>query len=104
MSLITDEHILCFPDLDSPLLILTTERLFSLGEIIQVQCTILDAWGWCTRTTQKDGTGREEGGGFRMGNMWQIHVDIWKNKYNIVKLKNKIINKINKINQLPRWC
>ena len=26
------------------------------------------AWGWCTGTTQRDGTGREEGGGFRMGN------------------------------------
>ena len=24
---------------------------------------ILDAWGWCTGTTQGDGTGREEGGG-----------------------------------------
>ena len=27
-----------------------------------------DAWGWCTGTTQRDGVGREEGGGFRMGN------------------------------------
>ena len=26
------------------------------------------AWGWCTGTTQRDGTGREEGGGSRMGN------------------------------------
>ena len=26
------------------------------------------AWGWCTGMTQRDGTGREEGGGFRMGN------------------------------------
>ena len=34
---------------------------------VQVRCTILDAWGWCTGTTQKDGMGREEGGGFRMG-------------------------------------
>ena len=25
--------------------------------------------GLCARTTQRDGTGREEGGGFRMGNM-----------------------------------
>ena len=33
----------------------------------QVQCTMLDAWGWCTGTTQRDGVGREEGGGFRMG-------------------------------------
>ena len=23
---------------------------------------ILDAWGWCTETTQRDGTGKEEGG------------------------------------------
>ena len=30
---------------------------------------ILDAWGWCTGTTQRDGIGREEGGGFRMGNI-----------------------------------
>ena len=34
----------------------------------QVQCMILDAWGWCTGMTQRDGTGRQEGGGFRMGN------------------------------------
>ena len=27
-----------------------------------------DAWGWCTGTTQREGMGREEGGGFRMGN------------------------------------
>ena len=33
-----------------------------------VQCMILDAWGWCTGTTQREGIGREEGGGFRMGN------------------------------------
>ena len=31
-------------------------------------CTILDAWGWCTGTTQRDDMGREEGGGSRMGN------------------------------------
>ena len=35
---------------------------------VQVWCTILDAWGWCTGTTQRDGMGREEGGGFGMGN------------------------------------
>ena len=28
----------------------------------------LPAWGWCTGMTQRDGMGREEGGGFRMGN------------------------------------
>ena len=35
---------------------------------VQVRCAILDAWGWCTGMTQRDGVGREEGGGFRMGN------------------------------------
>ena len=35
---------------------------------VQVRCTILDAWGWCTGMTQRDGMGREEGGGFMMGN------------------------------------
>ena len=31
---------------------------------------ILDSWGWYTETIQRDGTGRQEGGGFRMGNMY----------------------------------
>ena len=31
---------------------------------------ILNAWGWCTETTQRDGTGRKEAGGFRMGNTY----------------------------------
>ena len=34
----------------------------------RVRCKIQDAWGWCTETTQRDGTGREVGGGFRIGN------------------------------------
>ena len=49
---------------------------------------IQDPWGWCTGMTQRDGTGREVGGGFRMGNTCtpvQIHVDVWQNQYNIVK-------------------
>ena len=38
-------------------------------EVYSIPCdTILDAWGWCTGMTQRDGMGREEGGGFRMGN------------------------------------
>ena len=28
---------------------------------------ILDAWGWCIGTTQRDGMGREEGGGVQDG-------------------------------------
>ena len=39
-----------------------------LKSTVQVRCAILDAWGWSTGTTQRDGVGREEGGGFRMGN------------------------------------
>ena len=50
--------------------------------------------------TLRDGTGREEGGGFRMGNMCipvAIHVDIWQNQYNTVKSKNKMkLKKIKK--------
>ena len=34
---------------------------------VQVRCVILDAWGWCTGTTQRDGVGREEGGGVQDG-------------------------------------
>ena len=30
--------------------------------------SIQDPWGWCTGMTQRDGMGREVGGGFRMGN------------------------------------
>ena len=35
--------------------------------------------------------------------LWRIHVDIWQNQYNIVKLKNKIKKK-NKINGLDCQC
>ena len=54
---------------------------------------ILDAWGWCPGTTQREGRGgrREEGSGWGTRvYLWQIHIDIWQNQYNIVKLKNKI--------------
>ena len=58
---------------------------------VQVWCTILDAWGWCTGTTQRDGMGREEGSGWGTHvYLWWIHFDIWQNQYNIVKFKNKI--------------
>ena len=40
----------------------------SLIHPVQVRCRIQEAWGWCTEMTQRDGMGREEGGGFRMGN------------------------------------
>ena len=46
------------------------KKLFNLWNEspVAVRCTILDPWGRCTGTTQRDGTRREEGGGFRMGN------------------------------------
>ena len=53
--------------------------------------------------TQRDGMGREVGGGLGWGthvHAWQIHVNVWQNQYNIVKLKKKekiaLKNKINK--------
>ena len=37
---------------------------------------------------------REEGSGWGTRvYLWRIHVDIWQNQYNIVKLKNKIKKK-----------
>ena len=42
---------------------------------VQVGCRIQEAWGWCTGMTQRDGMGREEGRGFRMGNMCTPVVD-----------------------------
>ena len=61
---------------------------------VQIWCTILDAWGWCTGTTQRDGMGREEGSGWGTHVcLWRIHFDIWQNQYNIVKFKNKIKKK-----------
>ena len=35
---------------------------------VQVRCMRQGARGWCTGMTQRDGMGREVGGGFRMGN------------------------------------
>jgi len=47
-------------------------------------------WDWCAGTTQRDGTGREEGSGWGTRvYLWWIHIDIWQNQYNILKLKNK---------------
>ena len=37
---------------------------------------------WCTGMTQRDGMGREVGGGSGWGTRvhpWQIHVDVWQN-------------------------
>ena len=39
------------------------QRIASLGSMQDT-----GAWGWCTGMTQRDGMGREVGGGFRIGN------------------------------------
>ena len=71
--------------------------------LVQVRCTILDAWGWCTGMTQRDGMGKEEGGGLRMGNtcipvadsFWYMAKPI---QYCKVKKENKIYIKKEKKN------
>ena len=47
----------------------------------------------------------EEGSGWGMRvYLWWIHVDIWQNQYNIVKLKNKInFLKSQKKKKTYRW-
>ena len=45
-----------------------------------------DPEGW-----YREGGGRREDSGWgTRGHLGRIHVDIWQNQYNIVKLKNKI--------------
>ena len=49
---------------------------------------IQGALDWCTGMTQRDGMGREVGGGSVWGThvySWWIHVNVCKNQYNIVK-------------------
>ena len=60
-------------------------------ETCKISCMkreILDAWGWCTGMTQRDGMGREVGGGSGWGmhvHPLKIHINVWQNQYNIVK-------------------
>ena len=49
---------------------------------------IQGARGWCSELgmTQRDGMGREVGSGWGTRvHLWQIHVDVWQNQYNIVE-------------------
>ena len=60
---------------------------------VQVRRMIMDAWGWGTGTTQREGMGREEGGGFRMGNTCiPVAGSFWylAKLIQFVKFKNKI--------------
>ena len=51
---------------------------------------MLDAWDWCTGPTQRDGMGREEGGGFRM--------------YFLLKIKKKKKNCKDCDVRVLSWC
>ena len=57
----------------------------------------MDAWGWCTGTTQRDGMGREEGGGFRMGNTCIIFFKLKLNKKKINKNQHSKTKKKKKV-------
>ena len=62
------------------------KRVTSPGSMHDTGCLGLVHWD-----DQRDGTGTEEGSGCGTHvYLWWIHVDIWQNQYNIVKLKNKI--------------
>ena len=52
---------------------------------VYVRYRIQDAWGWCTGMTQRDGIGREGSGLGTHVHPWQIHVNVWRNQYSIVK-------------------
>ena len=63
------------------------------------------AQGWCTGKTQRDGVGREAGGGSGWGihlNPWLIYVKVWQKPlqyYKVISLQLiKISGKINKRN------
>ena len=53
-----------------------------------------NAWGWCTGTTQRDGMGREEGGGFRMGNTCFKIIKLKIKKKNATKTMEKLLHSI----------
>ena len=65
------------------------KQVASPGSMHHTGCLGLVHWddpeGWYG----EGGARREEGSGWGTRvYLWQIHVDIWQNKYNIVKLKN----------------
>ena len=54
-------------------------------------CLGLVHWDYSEGWYGEGGGRREEGSGWEhVYTLWWIHVDIWQNQYNIVKLKNKI--------------
>ena len=76
-----------FPFKAFGLVILPNHPTLSLSHRVQK-----DAWGWCTGRPREMvwGGRREEGSGWGTRvYLWRIHVDIWQNQYNIIKLKKK---------------
>ena len=77
-----------------------------------VQCTILDAWGWYTGMTQRDGMGREEGEGFRMGNtcipvadsFWYMAKPIQYCKVKKLKKEKKVFFTLGAIKKKNVYC
>ena len=54
------------------------KRITSLGSMQDTGCL-----GWCTGMTQRNGMGREVGGGSGLEtcvHLWWIHVDVWQNQ------------------------
>ena len=65
------------------------ERVASPGSMHDTGCLVLVHWDDPEGMVQ--GGRREEGPGRGTSvYLWRIHVDVWKNQYNIVKLKNTI--------------
>ena len=63
---------------------------------VQVECMRQGAWGWCTGMTQRDGMGREVGGGFRMYMCTPVVDSCWCIAKPIQYCKVKIIIKFKK--------
>ena len=61
------------------------------------------AQGWCTGKTQRDGMGREVGGGSGWGthvNPWLIHVNVWQKPLQCCKVISLQLIKINGKNKI----
>ena len=70
-------------------------QVASPGLMHDTGCWMLGAGALGRPRGMVQGGRREESSGWGTRvYLWQIHVDIWQNQYNIVKLKNKIKNKI----------
>ena len=59
------------------------KQITSPGSMHETECSGLVYWD-----DQRDGVGREGGGGAGWGTLvhpWLIHVNVWQNHYNIIK-------------------